>query len=1390
MIVYRVGTGSAALNSNATAVFLDEYTPSGTLVQSIALPTTDSGANQTLTASGTATSEGLLTLSADGQYLILTGYDAAPGTASITGSASATINRVIGRVDAAGNVNTSTALTDAISGGNPRSATSTNGTDLWISGTSSGGGIRYATLGSTTSTALNTTPVTNLRQANIFDGQLYISAASGTLRLGTVGTGTPTTPSQTITNLPGIDSTNVTGPYAYFFADLNAGVAGNDTLYIADEGANQIKKFSLVSGTWTANGTVASTAVRGITGVVSGSNVTLYTTSNGTSIGTLTDTSGYNATITGTLTSIATNATNTAIRGIALAPGSGAPTPTPTPTPSLSINNVSQDEGNAGTTNFNFTVSLSQPAQTGGVSFTVNTADGTTNPATAGSDYVAITGGAGSIPEGSSSTQVTVQVNGDTTPEPNETFFVNITNVTGAGVTDAQGLGTIQNDEVVITPIHDIQGNGNASPRVGEVVTTTGIVTGRKTNGYFIQDPVVDADPNTSEAMFVFTSSAPSASITVGDSVRVTGTVAEFISATSDEPVTPSDPKTATEITSPTTTILSTGNPLPAPLTEAILVSASPSRSAELEKYEYMRVSISSLTVTQPTNNNFGEFWGVTTGTPRPFREPGIEAGDPIPAADDGPFAGSVPPNIPIFDGNFERILIDSDEATNTSNTRRNALFVTTGAVVTGIVGPLDYAFDDYRINIDFNATTSVTPGITAAIPVPTPTASEFTISHANLENFSSSNATKLNKASLAIRNVLHTPDVVGLIEIDTAASAQALANKINSDVGNPSAVNYVSYFSETSATQDIGYLVNSARVTVVGTPTPYHAGTTFTYCNETDTLHDRPSFVLNVTFPQQGGGNVPVTIILNHTKSLIGVDSQVPRGTCGTGTDGGRNREKRRQQAEDIADLIQSHINENLVVLGDMNAFDFNDGLQDMVGTLKGTPAPANQVVEPSTDRWTYTLTNLINTLPADQRYSFAFEGNAQALDHVLVNTAMLERHTRYAYARYNGDFSNDFATNANTPERVADHDAPVAYFSAAAPNPDLAITKTADRNPAPVELNFNYNITVTNTGSPAANTVVTDTLPSQVTLTAATTSQGTCSYDSGTRTVTCNLGTVSAGSPVNIQLTVKPREEGTLNNTASVTTSDTDSNLNNNSASVNGLPAIKQTDLSVQKTAAPNPIFVSQNVTYTMVVKNNSTVVGATGVVLTDSLPASMTFVSATTSQGTLVTPPVGSSGIVTANLGSLGIGATATVTVTVTATATGVISNTATVTGNESDPLAANNTDSATTTVNAVNLQKVLLAKQVLIGGCENTTGNVYLTGPAPAGGLTVSLSTTSLAGVTVPASVFIPAGQTVSPAFNVTTSPVVAKQVGLVTATLGMSSVSRNLTINVGSGTCPP
>src|SRR6478672_3541108 len=79
LVVYRVGDGIASLGSAATAVFLDEYTTAGALVQSIPMPTAVNGTQKRLTASGSATTEGFLTLSADGRYVVLTGYDAALG---------------------------------------------------------------------------------------------------------------------------------------------------------------------------------------------------------------------------------------------------------------------------------------------------------------------------------------------------------------------------------------------------------------------------------------------------------------------------------------------------------------------------------------------------------------------------------------------------------------------------------------------------------------------------------------------------------------------------------------------------------------------------------------------------------------------------------------------------------------------------------------------------------------------------------------------------------------------------------------------------------------------------------------------------------------------------------------------------------------------------------------------------------------------------------------------------------------------------------------------------------------------------------------------------------------------------------------------------------------
>ncbi len=139
--------------------------------------------------------------------------------------------------------------------------------------------------------------------------------------------------------------------------------------------------------------------------------------------------------------------------------------------PNLVINDVTANEGNAGITNFTFTVILSAPAGPGGVTFDIGTANGT---ATAGVDYVASSLTGQTIPAGSSTYTFTVLVNGETLNEPSETFFVNVTNVINAVVVDGQGVGTIVNDDPLpslsINDVTVIEGNAGT---VNAVFTVT-----------------------------------------------------------------------------------------------------------------------------------------------------------------------------------------------------------------------------------------------------------------------------------------------------------------------------------------------------------------------------------------------------------------------------------------------------------------------------------------------------------------------------------------------------------------------------------------------------------------------------------------------------------------------------------------------------------------------------------------------------------------------------------------------------------------------------------------------------------------------------------------------------------------------------------------------------
>jgi hypothetical protein len=308
LIVYQVGNGSAALTSGSTPIFLDDYSTNGTLVQDIAVPSTGGSA---ITSGGTATSEGMITLSTSGQYIAFTGYNEAAGNSTApNGVASSSLQRAVGTLSYNGTLTFSSLGTSAFSANNVRDAY-TDGTNIWAVGAGSGtNGVWYTSTTGATPVELVTG---GLRTVNAYGSQLYVDNGSN---IQTLSNGLPTSGSQTLTNLPGAGINGTGNAFSLF--DLSAGVAGLDTMYVGN--ATAIQKFSLVSNSWVNSGNLAvSGGAFGLTGEVEGSDVVLYGT-NGTTIFSLTDTGGYDASIAGSISTVATAGTNEAFRGIAFAP--------------------------------------------------------------------------------------------------------------------------------------------------------------------------------------------------------------------------------------------------------------------------------------------------------------------------------------------------------------------------------------------------------------------------------------------------------------------------------------------------------------------------------------------------------------------------------------------------------------------------------------------------------------------------------------------------------------------------------------------------------------------------------------------------------------------------------------------------------------------------------------------------------------------------------------------------------------------------------------------------------------------------------------------------------------------------------------------------------------
>lgn len=588
--------------------------------------------------------------------------------------------------------------------------------------------------------------------------------------------------------------------------------------------------------------------------------------------------------------------------------------------------------------------------------------------------------------------------------------------------------------------LHEIQGPAGASSLVGQtIITTTNIITAVTSDGFFLQAPDAenDGNPATPEAVFVSTPDGLPALAQVSNAVVVTGFVEEFRAA--------SDPAelTRTQLIQPLVEWIAVNQPLPTAVVIATNDWAEVPSLADLERFEGMRVRMESLTVVSATEGfiqeaaatgiSDGVFYSALPGMNWPLREPGIMVWDALPA--------DAPAGVPRFDGNPERFRIDSN-----AQIGARRIEVAAGSVVSGMTGVLDFQQRAWTLLPDADSAHSVSGSLPAA-PIHAATSNEILLASLNLQRFfdtvddpgldeavltAAAFAGRLNKASLAIREILRAPDVLGLLEVENLSALQALAERVNSDLqaNGIRSPRYAAWLEEGNDIGgiDSGFLVNTARVEVVEV---IQAGKSATYLNpltgESDTVNDRPPLILRASVPR-GASRAPLsfTIVLNHLRSMSAIDHP---------TEGVRVRAKRRAQAEFLARLIQQRqltdTNENLLVLGDFNAFEFNDGYVDVMGTITGQPAPAGAVTLASDDLVNPDLVNLTALLPALERYSYSFDGNLQAIDHVLVNATLRPRVTRHGYARGNVDFPESFRGDFNRPERLSDHDAAAVWIA-----------------------------------------------------------------------------------------------------------------------------------------------------------------------------------------------------------------------------------------------------------------------------------------------------------------------------------------------------------------------
>ncbi|MEU6511695.1 endonuclease/exonuclease/phosphatase family protein [Streptomyces sp. NPDC046942] len=570
--------------------------------------------------------------------------------------------------------------------------------------------------------------------------------------------------------------------------------------------------------------------------------------------------------------------------------------------------------------------------------------------------------------------------------------------------------------------IHDIQGTTRISPYAGQRVTDVpGIVTATRaygsSRGFWIQDPNPDDDPRTSEGVFVFTSSAPK--VAVGDSVTVTGTVSEYVPGG-----TSSGNQSVTEITKPTVTTVSTGNPVPAPVVidensvpdeytpagdtaangsiNGLTLEPSTYALDYYESLEGMNVQVEDARVVGRTDP-YSELWVTVKPHEHRSRRGGTVYGS--------------------YDSqNTGRLQIQSLGAT-ADFPKANVGDTLTGTTT----GPLDFnQFGGYTLVASRLGT--LKSGGLERETTRKQSSRELAVATYNVENLDPSDTTFAAHAS-AIVNNLQSPDIVSLEEIqddngvtdDGTVDASVTVNKLIDAIVAAGGPKYDWRSINPVNDQDGGepggnirqvFLFNPERVSFVdraGGDSTTAVGVTKVAGKAELTVSPGRIDPANAAWKDSrkplAGEFVfrgkTVFVIANHLVSKGGDQGLASQYQPPT-----RSSEiQRHAQATEVnafvKDILKVQKNANVIALGDMNDFEFS-------GTAK--------ILEGDGELW-----SAIKSLPRSERYTYDYQGNEQVLDQILISPAIRRGcDVEYDSVHINSEFN----------DQISDHDPQVLRF------------------------------------------------------------------------------------------------------------------------------------------------------------------------------------------------------------------------------------------------------------------------------------------------------------------------------------------------------------------------